>query len=267
MILNDRGNELLAQSIENKTSLNLEYFSFKLNGEEVYRSGIGDITRGENEVTLYSLIDGSVGSFNADTLDILTDSEEIVSTYLFGEYGFTKIADNTSRSECDIAIILQVSNAESVSIVIDPNILSASKSELERIKEQFEAVKEQFSDLENQFNVFILGVDEKVDEKLNAFSTEMDAKMKDVDTKIDNVDTKISDFQASLDTELQTKFDDFKASLLEEFPTQEVLDLNFVRKREGYDLSKNDFSDSYKAQVEANTAALEGLDQILGELI
>ncbi|WP_051599213.1 phage tail protein [Metaclostridioides mangenotii] len=100
---------------------------------KVWESNITSITTDENNpswVVIFATIPGNVGGFNIREAGVFDSEGNLIAFSKLPET-YKPTADNGSTKDLTIKIILEVSNAEVVTIKVDPTVILASKKDLQ----------------------------------------------------------------------------------------------------------------------------------------
>ncbi|WP_304341621.1 phage tail protein, partial [Metaclostridioides mangenotii] len=100
---------------------------------KVWESNITSIAPDENNpswIVIFATIPGNVGGFNIREAGVFDSEGNLIAVSKLPET-YKPTADNGSTKDLTIKIILEVSNAEVVTIKVDPTVILASKKDLQ----------------------------------------------------------------------------------------------------------------------------------------
>ncbi|WP_010295845.1 phage tail protein [Clostridium senegalense] len=244
---------------------------------EVWRGNIQLITVDEqnpNWIKIETVIPSNVGGFTIREVGGLDDEGNLILIAKYPET-YKPIIDDGATKELRIKIILEVSNTENVTLKVNPNVITATKEDIENLKNKINNLDgkavtlRSYSKLEKDTKIIPIGIQEfnpfneddlEVHMNGRLLTKDVNYKIASSDTEIENIDEEIlwqtgDEFDIALHKNIKNKVEHIDVGLIPEGSiTEDKLNPQIVEKvKEVSDkLPKSDFDNFRKDYVSNN---------------
>ncbi|GAA0240516.1 phage tail protein [Metaclostridioides mangenotii] len=181
---------------------------------KVWESNITSIAPDENNpswVVIFATIPGNVGGFNIREAGVFDDQGNMLAVSKIPET-YKPTADNGSTKDLTIKIILEISNAEVVTIKVDPTVILASKKDLQVLETKMNTkIDTTKTDLEKKINkvatdlstIELTGNKVTIEDTDNNFeSGTVEGALKELAIKDKSLETAIANNKTEIDGEI-----------------------------------------------------------------
>lgn len=193
---------------------------------KVWESNITSIAPDENNpswIVIFATIPGNVGGFTIREAGVFDYEGNLIAVSKLPET-YKPTADNGSTKDLTIKIILEVSNAEVVTIKVDPTVILASKKDLQVLETKMNTkIDNTKTDLEKKIekvatdlgNIELTGSKVTIEDTDNIFTSgTVEGALQELATKDKALDKRIDDNKTEVDN-LKIELGEKKATLAE----------------------------------------------------
>jgi len=136
------GNGTYYEPSEDQTSLINKVWEGNINSISIDESN-------SNWIVIETIIPATDGGFFIREAGIFDEDEDLIAVSKISET-YKPIISEGSTKDVSIKIVLEVSNVDSITLKIDPNVIVATKKDIQVLESKVQGVNEQLSEMEQQ---------------------------------------------------------------------------------------------------------------------
>ena len=239
---------------------------------EVWKGNVNLITtdsKNPNWIIIETMIAGSVGGFFIREVGVFDDEGSLIAIGKYPETYKPVISDGSTK-DLIIRVILEVSNASSVTLKIDPTIIMATKKDIEVLDNKIKNIEVPVTKVNNKLgDVTLKAEDIKAnnDKTIEENLEEVTSQMIDITKQVESIEaTNIADITNNIN-EIKVKTDRFNTTSTNPTKTSRVNCEGYFYATRVFNMTYADYAENFSVVERCEAGDVISIDPNTGRYI